>query len=84
LRLLIGGGRLTPQRAWELVPPLTRDPDPKVRAEAVAAIAMFDFQHAISALAGLEKDAEPSVAAAAQATTQTLRNYRFMNPDKPY
>jgi hypothetical protein len=50
----------------------------------VAAVAMFDFQHAILALTGMEKDADPSVAAAARAGATALRNYRFMNPDKPY
>jgi WD40 repeat protein len=84
LRLLIGAQRLTPERAWELVQPLTRDPEAKVRGEAVPAVAMFDFPHAIPALAGMEKDGEPSVASAARITTNALRNYRFMNPDKPY
>jgi WD40 repeat protein len=84
LRLIIGAKRLPPQQAWTLVQSLVKDPEPRVRAEAVAAVSMFDFPHAIPALALLEKDADATVAESARIATQSLRNYRFMNPDKPY
>jgi hypothetical protein len=84
LRLLMGTPRIGPALAWPLAQSLAKDADPRVRAEAVATVAMFDFPHAINALAVLEKDTEPAVAEAAQRTTQALRNYRFMNPDRPY
>jgi hypothetical protein len=35
-------------------------------------------------LAQLEKDPDAIVSEAARVATQSLRNYRFMNPDKPY
>jgi WD40 repeat protein/serine/threonine protein kinase len=84
LRLLMGTPRIGPALAWPLAQSLAKDADHRVRAEAVATVAMFDFQHAINALAVLEKDTEPAVAEAAQRMTQALRNYRFMNPDRPY
>jgi hypothetical protein len=84
LRLLIGTQRIAPARAWALVQSLTRDTDPRVRAEAVNVVSMFDFPHAIATLAGLEKDSEPGVAEPARRATEALRNYRFMNPDRPY
>jgi hypothetical protein len=80
----MGTPRIAPARAWSLVQPLLADADHRVRTEAVTTVAMFDFQHAISALAVLEKDTEPAVADSARAMTQALRNYRFMNPDRPY
>jgi len=40
--------------------------------------------HAIPALATLEKDSEPAVVDVARRTTEALRSYRFMNPDRPY
>jgi predicted Zn finger-like uncharacterized protein len=84
LRLLIGAERIRPRRAWELVQPLARDSEPKVRIEAVNAMAMFDWAHAIPGLTAMEKDADPQVAAAARAMHQVLGTYRFMNPDRPY
>jgi hypothetical protein len=84
LRLLIGASRIDPTRGWELLQPLTHDPDPRVRVEAINGLAMFDFPHALPALLAMEKDAEPTVASAARVMTQTLRNYRFMNPDRTY
>jgi hypothetical protein len=84
LRLLIGAEKIPPARAWDLLQPLTRDADPRVRLEAVNAVAMFDFPHAVPALAAMEKDGEEPVKSAAHAMTEALRNYRFMNPDRPY
>src|SRR6185436_6862999 len=84
LRLLIGGQRIGPDRAWPVAQALTRDADLRVRTEAVPTVAMFDFAHAIPALATLEKDPEPAVAETARKMTEGLRNYRFMNPDRPY
>ena len=84
LRLMIGAEKIPPARAWELLQPLAGDADPRVRLEAINVVAMFDFPHALPALAVMEKDGEPAVAAAAHGMTQTLRNYRFMNPDRPY
>jgi WD40 repeat protein len=84
LRLIIGAKRLTPAQAWPLVQSLVTDGEPRVRAEAVSAVSMFDFPHAIPALALLEKDPDASVSETARIATQSLRNYRFMNPDKPY
>ncbi len=46
---------------------------------------MFDFKHAVDTLTAVgEKDADAAVADVARRTTQSLRNYRFMNPDRPY
>ena len=84
LRLLMGTQRIGPDRAWPLVQALTRDEDLRVRAESINLVAMFDFAHAIAALATLEKDTEPVVADGARRATEGLRNYRFMNPDRPY
>jgi hypothetical protein len=84
LRLLLSTQRIGPDRAWPLAQALTRDADLRVRAESVQVVAMFDFAHAIPALATLEKDSEPAVADAARRTTEALRSYRFMNPDRPY
>jgi hypothetical protein len=84
LRLLIGGEKIAPGRAWELVQPLTQDADARVRLEALNDVAMFDFPHALPAIAAMEKDGDAGVAGAARAMEQTLRNYRFMNPDRPY
>jgi hypothetical protein len=84
LRLLIGGQRIGPDRAWPVAQALIRDEDLRVRTEAVPTVAMFDFAHAIPALATLEKDTEPAVADTARKMTEVLRNYRFMNPDRPY
>jgi hypothetical protein len=85
LRLLIGTKRIAPARAWPLAQSLARDADPRVRAEAIPAVAMFDFKHAIDILTGMgEKDGDAAVAAVAKSTTQTLRNYRFMHPDSTY
>ena len=84
LRLLLSTQRIGPDRAWPLAQALTRDADLRVRTESVPVIAMFDFAHAIPALATLEKDTEPAVADAARRTTEALRSYRFMNPDRPY
>jgi len=84
LRLLIGAQRLGPDRAWPVAQALARDEDLRVRTEAVPTVAMFDFAHAIPALAMLEKDTEPVVADTARKMTEALRNYRFMNPDRPY
>jgi hypothetical protein len=84
LRLLMGTQRLAPARAWEIAQALARDADPRVRTEASAVIAMFDFAHATAALAALEKDADPVVSDTARKTTESLRNYRFMNPDRLY
>jgi HEAT repeat protein len=84
LRLLMGTERVGPERAWPLVQSLMKDGDLRVRQEAVTTVAMFDFAHAIPALATLEKDTEPAVSEAAKRTTESLRNYRFMNPDRPY
>ena len=65
--------------------PLITDPEAKVRTEAVPAVAMFDFAHAIPALAGAgEGPRRRGGGRGARSTTQALRNYRFMNPDKPY
>jgi WD40 repeat protein/serine/threonine protein kinase len=84
LRLVVGAERLPATRAWELVQALAQDADARVRAEAVPVVAMFDFPHAIPLLATMEKDADQTVANAARVTTNALRNYRFMNPDRPY
>jgi HEAT repeat protein len=85
LRLLIGTNRIAPARSWPLAQSLARDADPRVRAEAIPAVAMFDFKHAIDILTGMgEKDGDAAVVAVAQSTTQTLRNYRFMHPDGTY
>jgi hypothetical protein len=84
LRLLMGTERIGPDRAWPLTQALTRDEDVRVRTESVPLVAMFDFAHAIPVLATLEKDTEPAVADGARRTTEALRNYRFMNPDRPY
>jgi WD40 repeat protein len=84
LRLLIGAERIAPGRAFELVKALAGDPDPGVRAEAVNAVAMFDWEHAIPVLDGMQKDADPKVAAAARSMRAALGNYRFMNPDRKY
>jgi hypothetical protein len=84
LRLLLSTGRIGPDRAWPLAQSLMRDQDVRVRAESVPVVAMFDFAHAIPALAALEKDSEPAVVDVARRTTEALRSYRFMNPDRPY
>jgi len=85
LRLLMGTQRVPPARAWELAQSLARDADPRVRAEAIQVVAMFDFKHAIDILTGMgEKDGDAAVVAVAKSTTQTLRNYRFMHPDSTY
>ncbi|HEY8149651.1 MAG TPA: protein kinase [Vicinamibacteria bacterium] len=85
LRLLMGTKRVAPARAWPLAQSLARDADPRVRAEAIPAVAMFDFKHAIDILTGMgEKDGDAAVVAVAKSTTQTLRNYRFMHPDGTY
>src|SRR5205814_8793731 len=47
LRLAMGAGRVRPPRAWQPVEPLTRDPEPRVRAVAAEAVAMFDWAQAI-------------------------------------
>ena len=85
LRLLMGTQRVPPARAWELAQSLAHDADPRVRAEAIQVVAMFDFKHAVDTLTAVgEKDADAVVADVARHTTQELRNYRFMNPDRPY
>jgi hypothetical protein len=85
LRLLMGTQRVPPARAWDLAQSLARDADPRVRAEAIQVVAMFDFKHAVDTLTAVgEKDADAAVADVARRTTQELRNYRFMNPDRPY
>jgi len=85
LRLLMGTQRIPPAQAWELAQSLARDADPRVRAEAIQVVAMFDFKHAVDTLTAVgEKDADAAVADVARRTTQELRNYRFMNPDRPY
>jgi predicted Zn finger-like uncharacterized protein len=84
LRLVMAAGKIAPARAWELVEPLTRDPEPTVRAGAAESIAMFDWAHALPTLTAMEKDADPNVATVVRNTITSLRNYRFMNPDKPY
>jgi hypothetical protein len=84
LRLIIGARRLPAVKAWPLVQSLAKDPEAKVRGEAVPAVSLFDFQHAIPVLALLQKDPDATVSEAARVATQSLRNYRFMNPDKPY
>ena len=84
LRLLIGRDAMTAARAWELLQPLTRDPEPAVRREAAGTLAIFSWKHASTALGALERDPDPGVAAAAKLNLDALRNYRLMNPDKPY
>jgi WD40 repeat protein/serine/threonine protein kinase len=84
LRLLMGTQRVPPARGWELAQSLARDPDPGVRGAAIPAVAMFDFKHAVDTLTAVEKDGDAAVADVARRTTQELRNYRFMNPDRPY
>jgi len=84
LRLVMGAGKLPAPQAWGLVEPLTRDPEPRVRAAAAEVIAMFDWAHAIPALTAMQKDPDPVVADAVRRTIESLRNYRFMNPDKTY
>jgi HEAT repeat protein len=84
LRLLIARGRMKPQQAWDLVQPLTQDPDAKVRLEAVNAVAMFSWEHASRALAGMEKDSDAQVASVARGTLEGLRNFKNLSPDLPY
>jgi hypothetical protein len=85
LRFVIGAQRITPVQAWPLVESLARDADPRVRTEAIPLVAMFDFKHAIDILTAMgEKDGDTDVQNAARRTTQALRNYRFMNPDRTY
>ena len=84
LRLLMGAGKVPPPQAWERVEPLTRDPDPRVRAGAAEVVAMFDWAHAIPTLTAMQKDPDPAVADTVRRTLESLRSYRFMNPDKTY
>jgi hypothetical protein len=84
LRLLIARGRMKAQPAWDLVKPLAQDPDPRVRLEAVSAVAMFSWDFASPTLGAMEKDADPQVAAQAHGTLVGLRNFRNLSPDLPY
>jgi HEAT repeat protein len=84
VRLVIARARVKPQQVWDLIQPLTQDPDARVRLEAVSAVAMFSWEHASRVLAGMEKDADPQVASVARGTLEGLRNFRNLSPDLPY
>src|SRR5262249_55525200 len=84
VRLLIARGLLPPQPAWDLVKPLTRDPDPRVRRAAVSAVAMFSWEFASPVLAEMDKDGDRDVAAFAHNTLVGLRNFKVLSPDLPY
>jgi HEAT repeat protein len=84
LRLLISQGALDAPGAWALAAPLAADADPGVRQAAVYLLGMFDFDHAMQALAPLEKDGDPAVATLARGWARALRQFKNLNPDLPY
>ncbi|HUG52270.1 MAG TPA: protein kinase, partial [Vicinamibacteria bacterium] len=84
LRLLVAREAVAPRPAWDAVQPLLSDTDPRVRRQAVRAVAMFGFDEASAALGVLETDADPEVASLARSTLEGLRQFRNFSPDKPY
>ena len=71
-------------RAWAMVTALAKDAEPRVRQEAIAALALFDYDHVQAALQQMESDADPQVAAAARETRAILKRFRDLNPDLEY
>jgi hypothetical protein len=84
LRILMGRASIAPAMAFDTVKAATQDPDATVQQAAVAAAAMFDFEHGDPVLAAMEKDATPEAAATAHGMRERLLRYRKLNPDLPY
>ena len=58
------------------------DEDLVTRGFTVRALAEAQAQSSIPALSAMQKDPDPGVAEAVRRTIESLRSYRFMNPDK--
>lgn len=84
IRLAVARRSIDPPRAWALSQALAADPVPEVRAAAVPLAGMFDYDHALAALAPLANDREAAVAAEARGLMAGLRNFKNLSPDLPY
>ncbi len=79
LDAFIAVGRLTAPDALGLVDRLAGDSEPAVRASAVKAYAMFDYDHAAPAVAALKKDPDPTVRQTVESTLAHLKTVRMMD-----
>ncbi|HLA76722.1 MAG TPA: protein kinase [Vicinamibacteria bacterium] len=75
----IAVGKLAAPDSLDLVHRLAADPEPAVRALAVKAYAMFDYDHAAPAVTALKKDPDPNVRQVVENTLAHLKTVRMMD-----